>query len=130
MRDGFDVMSLRKHIKCGEGVKSIAVGSQRAQVAREGGGVAGDIGDARGAQREDAYDSFGFGPGAGRVEEDEVNGRETCGVSREPCADARRFDGSVRELRVCEIETGERGGRRVAFDADDAREAARERQRE
>lgn len=130
MRDCFDVVGLREHVEGGEGVEGVACGDECAEVACEGGGVAGDVGDARGVESEDACESFGVCARAGWVEEEEVNGRETSCVLCEPCADVRRFDLGVGESGIGEIEAREGGGRRVAFDARDARKATRERQRE
>ncbi len=130
MHDGFDVVRLREHIKSPDGVKGKARVEEKAEVAGEGGRVAGDIADALRLEGEDACDLFGCRARAGRVEEEKVYGRESVCVLGEPVADACRVDGGVRELGVGEVAAGEAGGRRVAFDGDDAREAARERQGE
>jgi len=77
----FDVVRLREHIKCVEGVKNKTAVGEGAQVAREGGRVAGDVGYAAGPQREDAFDGLGRA-GAGRVEEDEVGGGDAGGATQ------------------------------------------------
>jgi hypothetical protein len=69
---GFDVVGLWEHVEGAEGVDAVVGVEEEAEVACEGGGVAGDVGDAGGFEVDDAADGFGVGPGAGRVEEDEV----------------------------------------------------------
>src|SRR5256885_849632 len=66
VRDSFDVMRLREHIKCSDGVKSIFVFEQNFQVARKRRGVAGDVSDAAGTEAFDADDGLRFCPCARR----------------------------------------------------------------
>lgn len=130
VHDRFDVVCLGEHIKCAERVKSIGGVEEWAEVACKGGGVAGDVTDAARAQGEDGFEGFGFRAGAGRVEEEEVNGGESRGVGGEPVADARGVDGGVGETCIGEVEAREVCGRSVAFDGVDLCEAAREGERE
>jgi hypothetical protein len=85
--DGFDVVGLGEHVEGSKGVYVVVGVEEVAEVAGEGGGVAGDVGDVRGLEVDDAADGFGLGPGAGRVEEDEVGAAEFVGVASEPVAD-------------------------------------------
>src|SRR5215212_600225 len=98
--DGFDVVSLGEHVEGTEGVDAVAGVEEEAEVAGEGGGVAGDVGDVRGFELDDAADGFGLGPGAGRVEEDEVGAAEFVCMTGEPVADGGSFDVRVRERNV------------------------------
>jgi hypothetical protein len=69
------MVCLGKHIKSGDGVKGVILFEEGAQVACEGGGVAGDVGDALWAEGDDAREGFGVGSSAWGVEEKEVDGR-------------------------------------------------------
>src|SRR5947207_7410093 len=64
--DGFDVVRLREHVEGGEGVECVAAAVERAQVACEGGGVAGDVGNFLRVEREDASDRLRVRARAGR----------------------------------------------------------------
>jgi hypothetical protein len=129
-RDGLDVVRLGEHIKGGDGVKRVAARDEFAQVARERRGVAGDVDDAAGAQVKYPFDRAVLRAGAGRIEQEEIDGREFGGASCEPRADRGGLDARVREPRVGEVAARVSGRRRVRLDAGDAREAARERERE
>src|ERR1051326_5960334 len=130
MDDRLDVVRLRKHVEGADGFDLVAGFAEGAEVARECGRVAGDVGDEARAEVDDAADDFRVGTGAGRVEEDEVNAFEAMSVPREPVADGRSFNSRVRESRGGEVAARVFGGRSVPFDCDDAREAPRERERE
>ena len=47
--DRFDVVRLGEHVEGADGGEGVAGGEEGLEVAGEGGGVAGDVGDARGA---------------------------------------------------------------------------------
>src|ERR1044071_2238852 len=85
--DRLDVVGLGEHVEGAEGVYVVVGVEEAAEVAREGGGVAGDVGDVRGFEIDDAADGFGFGAGARGVEEDEVGAAEFVGAAFEPVAD-------------------------------------------
>lgn len=106
MDDRLDVVRLREHVEGAEGVDAVAGVEEAAEVACEGGGVAGDVGDVCGFEADDAADGFGLGAGPGRVEEDEVGAAESAGVAREPVADGGGFDARVGERRVGEVASG------------------------
>src|SRR5437763_10510514 len=87
--DRLDVVRLREHIEGADGGDAVTALCEGAQVARERGGVAGDVGDVARAERDDGPHRLGLGPAAGRVEKGGVSGVEAAGVSREPAADRR-----------------------------------------
>lgn len=62
--DCFDVMSLGEEVEGLDGVDLVSVLEKLAEVAREGGGVAGDVGDATWTEAKDGLEGFGFGSGA------------------------------------------------------------------
>ena len=49
-------MSLWKEIECGEGLNRIAACEEFFEIARERGGIAGDVRDLRGMEIQDAFD--------------------------------------------------------------------------
>src|SRR4051812_22073838 len=95
MNNSLDVMCLREHIKCSDRVKAVATREQLFEVARERRRVAGDIGDVAGAYGEDTVDRPGLGACARGIEEQEIDGRESGMIDREPLCDCRNFKGRV-----------------------------------
>src|SRR5947209_2980082 len=103
---GLDVVRLRKEVEGAHGGDAVAALCECAQVAGERGRVAGDVGDATRAERDDAAHRFGFRACARRVEEDEVRVAESFGVPREPVGDRRGLDARVRERGVGKVAAG------------------------
>ena len=54
--NSFHMVSLWKQIKRGDGIDHVSTGEQFLQIACEGGGVAGDVGDLRGVEIQEAFD--------------------------------------------------------------------------
>ena len=91
--DGFDVMSLREEIEGEDGVEGVAAGEEFFEIAGEGGGVTGDVGDGRGMKIEDAFDYCRFGAGSWGIKENEIS--RVCGTTSEPIGDCRRDHAGV-----------------------------------
>jgi hypothetical protein len=85
--DRFDVMSLGEHIEGVDGVEAVTACLKAEQVACEGRGVAGDVGDISWARGQYAFDDAFFRASAGRVEEDEIHGSKRCRVFMQPFSD-------------------------------------------
>jgi hypothetical protein len=110
--------------------EAVAGVEERAEVAREGGGVAGDVGDLSGLSAMMPRTASGSAPARGGSSRTKSARPSSFGVVREPRADRGGLDARVREPRVGEVAARVGGGGGVAFDGDDAREAPRERKRE
>ncbi len=72
MRDALDVVGHREGVEGAQAAQPEAPGEQGRGVAREGGGVARDVGDGPRPQVGDGADDRRTGPRARRVEDDDV----------------------------------------------------------
>ena len=66
-------MSLWKQIERGDGIDDVSAGDQFLQIAREGGGIAGDVRDLCRVKIQNAFDHCRLGARARRIEQDEVD---------------------------------------------------------
>jgi hypothetical protein len=101
-----------------DGFEAIGGLEEELEVAREGGGVAGDVEDRGGLELGDPGDGFGGEAGAGRVDDDEIDFFGHAGGQGVVDVGGDHLD--VGDAVEGEVLAGGVDGGREAFDGDDA----------
>ena len=126
MDQSLEMEGLREEIGEGKGLEVVSGGEESAEIAGEGGGIAGNVGEMRGSYFGECSCDFGAEAGAGRINNDQIGSLVFGGLAEK--VEGRSVDCGAGGVAEILIEGG--GCGRSGLDSDDTGEAGGELARE
>ena len=118
-------MSLRKQIKCGDGIDRISAGNELLQIARERRRVAGNVRDRSRTQIDNSFNHCRLSACTRRIQQYKIHRANR--IITKPVRNRRRDHACIRQSRPLQVSACEASGSRIRFHSYDFLKPSRQR---